>query len=130
MNNDNSDSDSSGSLNPLFYPKINLFGADLSGKNLSNVEFPSANLCYSNLSGTNLKNANLRNANLAFTNLRYAWLCGANLTGVHLNQTDFRGAIYDSQSQFDFDPKMAGMIEVSQLFPCLVSIQKRELVLI
>jgi len=130
VNNDDSDSGSSGSINSLFYSNKELCGIDLSGKNLTNVELRSANLSYGNFNGSNFKNADLRNANLAFCSLRNAWLCGANLQGVRLNQTDFRGAIFDSQTKFDFDAKMAGMVEVSELSPPLVSIQKRELVLI
>ena len=70
----------------------NLQQADLSYKNLANINLIAADLTGANLSHTNLKNAklieaNLRNANLSNANLSNAKLMGANLKNAILVDT-------------------------------------------
>jgi superfamily I DNA and RNA helicase len=75
----------------------NLQQADLSHKNLANInliaaDLTGANLSNTNLSGAKLIEANLSNANLTNANLSYAKLMGANLKNAILSGTNIERA--------------------------------------
>ncbi|MDJ0746969.1 MAG: pentapeptide repeat-containing protein [Xenococcaceae cyanobacterium MO_167.B27] len=82
----------------------NLQQANLSRKNLVNINLIAANLSNANLQETNLTSAkliaaNLSNANLQGANLTNAKLMGANLTGANLkdaiiHNTDLTNAVF------------------------------------
>ena len=64
-----------------------LYGANLSGANLSKADLREANL-----NGTNLSNANLREADLSGANLNYADFRGADLSKAHIGHADLDSA--------------------------------------
>src|SRR3990167_9244237 len=69
-----------------------LYGANLSGANLSGAYLTGANLTCANLSGAYLSGANLTCANLSGANLSDAYLSGANLSGANLSGANLTGA--------------------------------------
>lgn len=73
----------------------NLQGADLSYKNLANINLIAADLRNANLSHTNLKGAKLIEANLSNANLSHANLKGAKLMGANLSNAILTGAKCD-----------------------------------
>lgn len=68
--------------------RINLDDADLSLRDLSEIDFAGASFRRANASG-----ADFRNANLSFSDFRDANLEGANLIGADLRGADFRRTI-------------------------------------
>jgi len=72
--------------------QLNLFKADLSGKDLRHTNLEGAFLAEAILSGTNLTMANLTNAYLREADLRGANLTKADLTGANLTNAYLRGA--------------------------------------
>ncbi len=72
--------------------RADLYGANLSGANLSRANLSGADLSGANLSGANLSRANLYGANLSRANLYGADLSGANLSGANLSGADLSGA--------------------------------------
>lgn len=85
--------------------KAQLYYADLSGSDLSNVILANADLRGTNLrnaklagadlSGANLSDADLRDADITNANLRGAYLSDADLRGVDLTDADLYGADLD-----------------------------------
>src|ERR671911_279945 len=75
---------------PLIEP--NLTRADLSGRNLSEVNLRRAELSEANLTGADLSGTNLSEANLSRADLMGANLTGAKLTGADLREADLSGA--------------------------------------
>ena len=71
--------------------RANLYGADLSGADLSRANLYGADLSGANLSGADLSRANLYGANLSGANLSGANLYGANLSGANLSKTILEG---------------------------------------
>lgn len=61
-----------------------LEGADLSGRDLSNVNFMGAELEKVNFQKANLSNANFKNADLEEANFKGANITGANFSGAEL----------------------------------------------
>ena len=72
--------------------RADLYGADLSGANLSRANLFGANLYGANLSRVNLSGANLSGANLTGAYLFGAYLTGADLTGAYLFGANLTGA--------------------------------------
>ena len=77
--------------------RANLYGANLSGADLSEANLYGANLSEANLYGANLYGADLREANLYGANLSEASLRGAdlrlaNLYGANLSEANLYGA--------------------------------------
>jgi len=80
-------------------PSVNLWGRNLSGLNLTDVNLWSAQLSQANLSGANLtrtnlsysllQNTNLSSATTHRTNLRGSILNGANVSGLNLANSFF-----------------------------------------
>jgi len=73
-------------------PYANLYGAKLTGANLSDAKLTGANLSGANLSGAKLTDANLYGAKLTDANLSDANLSGANLSGAKLTDANLYGA--------------------------------------
>lgn len=76
---------------------INLAGAHLRERNLSDANLKGTILVRANLKGANLKGADLKDAsligaNLSGANLKDVTLKGASLTGANLTDVDLRGA--------------------------------------
>ncbi|HME57828.1 MAG TPA: toll/interleukin-1 receptor domain-containing protein [Terracidiphilus sp.] len=71
---------------------VNLHGTNLSGANLRESNLTGAILSEADLGGVNLQTANLSVAILWGASLRGANLIGANLTGANLWRADFTGA--------------------------------------
>jgi hypothetical protein len=78
-----------------FDRRLNLYKADLAGKDLSNMYLESANLIKANLSNASLVNSNLRGAILFLANLSKADLRNVNLFEANLVGSNLRGAIFD-----------------------------------
>ncbi len=75
--------------------------ADLSGKNLENldlskVDFKRANLSRTNLFGAKLVDANLSGANLTGAKLDLAWIMRANFTNADLSNASLLGLVVSS----------------------------------
>jgi len=91
--------------------RANFRKADLSYKNLSNVNLESANFIRANLQGAtlndarlswgNLIGADLSGADLRRADLRWAALNGANLSGADLRDADLRNANLDGADLTD-----------------------------
>jgi uncharacterized protein YjbI with pentapeptide repeats len=75
-----------------FKSRADLWGADLSGANLSRAYLSGANLSRAYLSGANLSRAYLSGANLSGADLSGADLWGADLWGADLWGADLSGA--------------------------------------
>jgi uncharacterized protein YjbI with pentapeptide repeats len=71
---------------------VDLYGADLSGANLTHANLSGADLTRANLTGANLYGANLTGANLYGANLSGANLTHANLSGANLTHANLTGA--------------------------------------
>jgi uncharacterized protein YjbI with pentapeptide repeats len=93
------------------FRRLELFGASLGKKNLTEFYGPYANLRKAdlhetdlesaNLAHADLRKANLTDANLTGANLQYAQLEGANLTRTTLNGADLRHATMDDRTIVD-----------------------------
>ncbi len=74
------------------FTRVNLAGADLSGKDLSAIKLTYANLNGASLYSANLSNAKLSHADLSRANLRDANLSAAELSDANLSKADLSGA--------------------------------------
>ncbi|MSP95399.1 MAG: pentapeptide repeat-containing protein [Alphaproteobacteria bacterium] len=70
-----------------------LFGLDLSGRNLADADFTGAYLEKTNLAGARLDSTSFFGASLKRANLTGASLRRADMRGAKLRATDFRGTI-------------------------------------
>jgi len=75
---------------------IYLWGADLSGADLSGVIFHNVNLSGTILRGANLQSADLHGANLSQADLREINFNAANLRGADLSQSELFDAYFES----------------------------------
>ena len=78
-----------------FERREELLAADLTGMDLTGSEFWGGNL-----SELNFQNCDFTDVNLFGADMRDADLRGANLTRADLHRTNFRGAIYNDETQF------------------------------
>jgi len=91
--------------------RLQLFGASLEKRNLSDFYGPYADLRKANLQETDMEGANLSHAdlrkadltdvNLTGSSLRYAHLEGANLTNVKFDYADLRDVTIDDDTKID-----------------------------
>lgn len=72
--------------------RVDLFGADLSGVNLSHADLQDQNLTRTKLAGADLSGAKLQGADLISADLQGADLSGAKLQGANLNHAKLQGA--------------------------------------
>ena len=79
----------------------NLYGADLRGANLDNVNLYLAEISRADLSGASISRANLSGAGLMHTNLSGAGLYGANLSDAVLNNANLSDAVLDNANLSD-----------------------------
>ena len=102
------------------HPNIrpNLFRANLSGANLSEIDLRGACLHYADLFGANLSEANLSSAELLKAGLSEAYLSGANLSeaylsGAFLYQADLSGANLSEANLFEANLMRANLSRAS-----------------
>lgn len=93
---------------------LNFEGANLSFSRLDQSSFRGANLSYADLTKISLYKADLRTANLHCANLTMAWLDEADLSQVSCNQTNFTEA-----RLFKAMMRRSNMIEANLARACL-----------
>ena len=94
--------------------RANLYGADLSGANLSGANLTRANLYGANLSDANLSGANLYGADLSGANLTRANLSGANLYGANLSGANLTRANLSGANLYGADLSSAKNTELAE----------------